>query len=46
MGGQTFAALGVMALTAHGMGVGVVSLTVIMTEFQVAEKTSVSLLPW
>lgn len=45
-GGQTFAMLGVMALNAHSTGLGAMSLTVIMTEFQVAEKTSVSLLPW
>lgn len=45
-GRQTFAMLGVMALNAHSTGVGAMSLTVIMTEFQVAEKTSVSLLPW
>lgn len=38
--------LGVMALTARSTGSGATSLTVIMTEFQVAEKTSVSLLPW
>lgn len=33
-------------LKAHSFAVGVVPLTVIMTEFHVAEKTSVPLLPW
>lgn len=45
-GGQTFATLGTAALKAHSApGCVGGSLTVIMTEFQVAEKTSVSLLP-